>query len=434
MIKPTSISYTVDPKYELVKTKHYTIDNSVTYKVMNYEYDKTTDENAIYRSVVLTVPVWGEQSEEWGEHSEGICRLLAFSPPNSVDFAVFRNKYPEITADMYVNEVIEGTMINLFFDDRVGQWQIATRSSVGGDYWYYRNQYPGDIYTMYQPTFRQMFLDAVKCTTIHEFGESMKFLRNRSYCFVLQHPANHIVQNHYLSSIYLVAVYELRGLTAIHVPLSEYIQTVIYPVQIPRSIPVIGNQTQLSYTTLMEKILDESNQYSMNESMGYMILNTTTGERTMMANPKYEDLKELRGNHPNLQYQYLVLKKSGKVMRFLAEFPQYRNLFFRFYQQYSAFVTNVHNAYVSYYVKKSGEKIPKSIFIHVYKIHHEIFLRSNVNDSKCNVDELSTDSVTEKPSKMIVKRKVVDDYIANLEPSSLLYYLTHANKVDEPIV
>ena len=404
---------------------------------MNYEYDKTTDENAIYRSVVLTVPVWGEQAEEWGEHSEGTCRLLAFSPPNSVDFAIFRNKYPEITADMFVNEVIEGTMINLFFDDRVGQWQIATRSSVGGNYWYYRNQYPGDIYTMYQPTFREMFLEAVKFTTIHEFGESMHFSRNRSYCFVVQHPANHIVQNHVVPSIYLVAVYEICGLTATHVPLSEYIQTVSFPIKIPEFIPIFdstnanANQLPMSYTTLMEKLLYGQNLYTNNKSMGYMILNTTTGERTMMANPEYEELKELRGNHPNLQYQYLVLKKSGKVMRFLNEFPQYRNLFFRFYQQYSAFVTKVHNAYVSYYVKKSGEKIPKSIFMHVYKIHHGIFLRSKVNDP---IDNENEDLVTETPNKMIVKRKVVDDYMTNLEPGSLLYYLTNTNMADEPVV
>jgi len=383
---------------------------------MNYEYENATEENAIYRSVILSVP----------DERDPNFRLLSFSPPNSMELPVFRNKYPELTADFFVNEVIEGTMIHLFFDDRIQQRQIATRSSVGGNYWYYRNQYPGDLYTIYQPTFRQMFLDAVKCATVHEFGESMHLLQNRSYCFVLQHPANHIVQNHAIPALYLVAVYELRGLTAIHVPMYDRSMDVgSNRIQIPDTVDI----QNISYTGLMEKILTINNK-----SMGYMILNKVTGERTVMTNPAYEYLKELRGNHPNLQYQYLVLKKSDKVMEFINEFPQYRNLFFRFYQQYSDFVTNVHNAYVSYYVKKSGEKIPKSIFMHVYKIHHEVFLKSNGNG---NDDDDSNDDGNDngnnqliKHDKKIIKRKVVDEYMTQMEPGSLLYYLTHVNKVE----
>ena len=58
-----------------------------------------------------------------------------------------------------MNEIIEGTMVNLFYDSRISKWEIATKGAIGGNYWYYRNSYDGD--NKPQLTFRQMFLESL---------------------------------------------------------------------------------------------------------------------------------------------------------------------------------------------------------------------------------------------------------------------------------
>ena len=49
--------------------------------------------------------------------------------------------YPDISAPLYVEEFIEGTMINAFFNTSCGVsgcWQIATRNTVGAEVSYFK--------------------------------------------------------------------------------------------------------------------------------------------------------------------------------------------------------------------------------------------------------------------------------------------------------
>ena len=393
-----SICYTLHPDYELVKSKSYTINNEEMYKIMTSDHSDINDESSIYHSVIFTMP------EK---------RLLSFSPPNTMDLAIFRNKYPEITHNMYLNEIIEGTMINLFFDHRINQWVLSTRSSIGGNYWYYRTQYHGFNNNNMQPTFRQMFIDAlhdvnsdtelssIEFDLFDTIVDSLQLPRNYCYSFIIQHPANHIVQTIYKPTAYLVAVYEINGNenTAKHIPVSIYRDWPCIQLSNKIRIPKQFDSFNTSYTSIMEMIrtMDRRN-------MGIMITHMETGDRTMSLNPVYEDLKILRGNHPNLLYHYLDLKKNNKVIHFLIEFPIYKQLFYNFDMIFQGFVTNIHNAYVSYYVKKSGEQIPKIYFIHVYNIHHNVYLKSM--------------------KKIIIKTSVVDNYMTHLETGSLYHYLS----------
>jgi hypothetical protein len=61
-----------------------------------------------------------------------------------------------------------------------------------------------------------------------------------------------------------------------------------------------------------------------------MITDLSTGQPFAVINPNYSDLAALRGNHPNIQYQYLCLRRIGKVAAFLQYFPQYISEFTKF--------------------------------------------------------------------------------------------------------
>ena len=49
-----------------------------------------------------------------------------------------------------------------------------------------------------------------------------------------------------------------------------------------------------------------------------------------MVHPKYKELQELRGIHPNILYQYLCLRKISKITEFVTHFPQYKQMYWKF--------------------------------------------------------------------------------------------------------
>jgi len=386
---------TVNYNQDKIKTKTYNKSN-VTYTILNYDNNFICDNdvsNGYYRSLIVSSP----------EN-----KLLAFSPQKSLKPDTFIEKYSAIDETIFMNEIIEGTMVNLFFDERIQQWEISTRGAVGGSYFYYRNQYDMDSDKKKQNSFYQMFLEALGAgdnQSLNELSLLQDMPKNYSYSFVLQHPDNHIVLPISKCSIYLVSVFELQEGNSV-----KYVSPLEY--QYWDSFKNVNNlilfPKQYNYENYEQ--LKEENCSIQTEftNLGVMITNLETGERTAFKNPTYEEVKLLRGNNPNLQYQYLCLRKTGKIQDFLFYFPQYKKIFFRFYQEYENFVNNVHFSYLTYYVQKQSVQISKKYSPHIYKIHHELYLPS---------------LQTEEP--IIIKRRVVKEYFDNLEPREMIYHLNY---------
>ena len=147
-----------------VESKEYN-----SYQILNYNPELVCDndtETGAYRSVVLD------------NESKAV---LCVAPPKSVTFDHFREcgSVPEINGvidclheknqlqeshvtSLVVTEMVEGTMVNLFYDTRAKTWEIASKGAIGGNYWYFRTNYEnvGDLTP--QLTFRDMFLDALQ--------------------------------------------------------------------------------------------------------------------------------------------------------------------------------------------------------------------------------------------------------------------------------
>ena len=97
-------------------------------------------------------------------NSYGLCRsvivnnnnkVVGFAPPKSVSSEEFIRKYNESDNRVVAEEFIEGTMINVFWDDSIGLtggWEIATRNTVGATSSFYKGPRA--------KTFRDMFLEA----------------------------------------------------------------------------------------------------------------------------------------------------------------------------------------------------------------------------------------------------------------------------------
>jgi len=185
--------------------------NTPRSKYTLYHYDKTIlsrldTVNSKYRSVLFSYP----------EN-----KLVCFSPPKSLDYSDFIQKYPKIGDEFSIVEKIEGISIQLFYDERIHSWEIATKTNIGGNYWYFANTsgsetqgYQGHNVENLHPTFYDMFLDAIREPRNKKLSDIYwieHLPTSHCYSFVLQHPENKIIMEVDEPTIFLVAVYYLES-------------------------------------------------------------------------------------------------------------------------------------------------------------------------------------------------------------------------------
>ena len=323
-------------------------------------------------------------------------RVVCFSPPKSIPADTFIGKYPNKTTNVVAQEFIEGTMINVFWDETIGLtggWEIATRNTVGATCKFYKYEK--------SKTFRDMFLEAAKKNNL--YLEQL----NPYYCysFVLQHPDNRIVVPFKTPKLYLVGMYSI---------VNEQDNINVYSINIEEAQKFNWDTTTIrfpkiydwnTYSELIEKYASMNTSYDI---LGVVLYNNETGERSKIRNPVYEQVRSLRGNQPKLQYQYLCLRKEGKVSDFLKFYPENKQDFSKFRDQVHLFTNTLYSNYVSCYIKK--EK-PLKEFSDQYRTH-----MFNIHQNFMN--EL-------KEKKLFVTNTVVINYVNELHPSLLMYCLNY---------
>ena len=383
--------------YSLNVEKEYIENHNIKEKI----YETTFQSYAILNSS-------GEEGETTDNYHSVILehpskRLLSFAPPiHTSDFASFVGDNND---EAYVNEFVEGTFIHLFYDKRISSWEIATKRAIGGMYSYFHIPGKESI------TYREMIMEAFreKDMDLNELS-FLEFLpKNYCYSFVLQHPTNHIVIPIEIPKMYLVSVYEIDDDKNTATFISPFVYqswpeftnlqdgVIYFPKQFICSI-------YNNYTNLIQTNASIHTPYTQ---MGLMFTNLNTGKRCSIINPNYEEISKIRGNHTNLHYQYLCLRRINKVMHFLNYFPQYKSLFYEYKEQMDNFINNIHQSYISYYVKKSGVFISKKYFTIIYSIHHTVFIPS----------------ITSSYEKTIIKRSVIKEFINKMDPGKILHIL-----------
>jgi hypothetical protein len=341
----------------------------------------------------------------------GLCRsvivncnnaVVGFAPPKSMPCDEFIKKYSEDTRGITAEEFIEGTMINVFWDDSIGLtggWEISTRNTVGATSSFYKGHQA--------KTFRDMFLEAAK-----ECGLVMDNLeKDKCYSFVLQHPENRIVVPFKYPQLYLVAVYSIRNEEQEDNGSSICVD--IFDAQDFRDVFFALNTTVMfpkvykfdKYADLIDEFASMNTSYDV---VGVVLHNKESGERAKIRNPVYEQVRNLRGNQPKLQYQYLSLRKEGKVGEFLKFYPENKKEFSCFRDQVHLFTNTLFSNYISCYVKKEKPLIEFSeqYRTHMYTIHQKY------------LKEL-------REQKMFVNSIAVKKYVNELHPSLLMYCLNY---------
>jgi len=354
--------------------------NDDIYKIIQY------DKNYLTNDIVNTIGLFRSVIVDKNN------KIISFSPPKSLDYDMFKSQNEDESC-INVEDYVEGTMINLFWNNIDNEWEISTKGTIGGKIIFFKTE---DKLV----TFRNLFLEV--CNHINlDFNHLNK---DYFYSFVMQHPKNRIVIPLYEKKLYLVKVYRIDNDTFKVYDLNkEMVYDEIFKdknikVELPKKHTFSG------YKELEENGMNMNNPYDM---VGFMI-HSNNGTRTKIRNPTYEYVRKLRGNQPKLQYEYLSLRKSGKLKEFLKYYPEYKKQFYDYRKQLHDYTLALYTNYVNCYIKKEAplNQFPYEFRSNMFKLHeHYInYLRSE---------------------KKHIHFKFVCEYINQLHPSQQMFYLNY---------
>ena len=319
-------------------------------------------------------------------------KIVCVAPPRGETMERFAAHHAASTC--VAEEIIEGTMVNLFYDE--GDWRLATRGTVGARNWFYRGA----------PTFRHMFLETAGLAGL-DFDRLPK---DCCYSFVLQHPENRIVSRIRVPQLYIVDRYLIDQDTraATRLPSSDALKALLADTSIrfPESWPISDFEAaRIVYAGSTTK----------HTIPGVMFRDKETGARARACNPNYEAVRQLRGNHPKEQYRYLVLRKEGRVDEYLRFYPEDREAFEAFGKQVAAFIKQLHSSYIQARPMRGGDDaVERHLLPHVRGLHKIYLSRLREEGRK-------------------VHRGTVTDYVADLPPARLMFAINYPlrDKPDE---
>lgn len=391
-IKENIPSSVFDDETNILTSNKYTNQkDKKCYTIIKYNKEKLTVENfdlfSNFRSVILN---------EDGD-------MVVFSPPKATNSALFMFNYPANIPEIIAEEIVEGTMINMFFNKYTGNWDLATKNAVGGFSLFFKN-YSNDDEK--KKSFRDMFCEALKHSKLDIT------LLNTEYCysFVLQHPNNRIVVPISKTAIYLIEIYKITQDPdkytieiidkKIDFPL-ENGKGEKHLIQFPKSY-----QWDNSYDDLIKRFC--SYEHTPYTTLGVMIKNTLTRERIHIRNPLYEEIKRLRGNQPKDQYHFYHLKKINSLITFLNYYPEKRNDFSRYDNELNKFIKELYDNYVDCYIYKNKplKNYDKKFKQHMYLLHESY-------------------KSTLKPDNKYVTQLYVKNYIIDLEPAQIMFSVNY---------
>ena len=368
-----AINHTYTPiREDALNTKSYKY-NDENYEIIKYDKSKMTNDNintyGLYRSLVCKDN-----------------KMMTYSPPKSYPYDLFTNMYD--SSECVAEEYIEGTMINMFYDNDKNEWELATRSSVGGKVNYFNRN---------NMTFRKMFLETCNSSNL-EFNMLDK---NLSYSFVMQHPNNRIVIPFTDMKLYLVACYKINN--------ENCTIDVIDINGIKESLNKVKIYYPKQYTfELFCELVNIINTHETYTNVGIMIHNHSKGTRTKIRNEKYEYVRKLRGNQPKLQYRYMELRMNNQRDEYLKYFPEDSNYFRAYETEIRNYTTFLYNYYVGCFIYKQSKLqcYPYEYKLNMYELHEKY---KNIL----------------KPNNRSMSLKFVIEYVNSLPPAKLMYAINY---------
>lgn len=358
---------------EYAKEKNLIYKKYNGYTILKYNKNSIREDRSLVSSVGLFRSVIINE--------EG--RIVSYAPPKAYSEETLTTEFTEEDEirSLVLEEFVEGTMINVFYDKE--KWNIATRSLIGAKGQFFKGG----------KTFDRMFYEALEASAF-SFDDL-----NTDYCysFVLQHPENRIVCQRQNPKLYLCEVYQISD-------------------NVVRVIDFRSDESICDKVNVPERYYDYSSWEDVSKTFNhrhtpYYIQGVVVKHgvrRFRIRNQVYETVRNLRGNQPKAQFQYISLRRSGKVAEFLRFYPEFKEEFSRYREQIHEFTNNLHQNYISCYIRKEKplREFDGEYRTHMYALH------------KKYIDEL-------REQGKYVSIQVVMSYVNTLEAARLMYSVNY---------
>ena len=325
-------------------------------------------------------------------------KLLGYSPPKALSIE------SDFGNCVIMEEMVEGSMVNMFWDPTIEQWEISTKSNVGGTNKFLQAKEP--------MAFRTMFLQACNYTGFDFADLSHEYC----YSFVLQHPDNRIVRTFSTHAIILVEAYKLPNLEYVQIYNDPHVAHLIGAsrIRLPKIYCQISDHGDIHEKAALILNEEKKRDYLI---PGIVIKNTTTGSRCKIRNSEYEQVHMLRDNQPKLQYAYLMLRKTQNINKYLRIYQEDSHDFEQYRQNVHQYTKLLYEYYNRCYVLKEKplKEWPFEFRTHMFQLHH-----------------IYKHQLRER--KQRVTMKIVINYFNSLEPARQMYVLNYHTHYRPPAV
>lgn len=291
--------------------------------------------------------------------------------------------------NIYIEESIDGTLINLFYDN--DEWNVSTKGSINAkkSFWY-SNQ---SFYNLFIEAWNKYYKD---------FDEL-----NKDYCysFVLMHPNNQIVTYYKNPELRLLQIRDMNNFNLIGNHLK---------IDTPQKLDLISN----NYNELNKLVNNLSYELE-----GFMLYSSNKLDRVKLKNKNYSNVKELKGNYRKILFRLVELNNNDteKLNELLIYFPFYKHNLDRFLFFKKRFIGSLFYLYNK--TKKQYKYIdyPNHISKYIYLLHNKYInnikdknIKKSINKKDC-IDLFESLKVNEQIN-IIINHK---NYIKKTEYNNL---------------
>lgn len=212
-----------------------------------------------------------------------------------------------------IEEAIDGTQIRLYYYNSKWISTTARRIDSKKSKW------------NYVKTFYELFKD------VEHLIDYSKLNKDYTYTFILKHIENRIISNISKNELIHIHTRDNKSLEEKDIDIG------------------ITKPSKLNFDSYNEfKNYLETLTF---ETKGCVV--KVENKRYMFNSPDYEKVKELKGNHLNINYNYITLIQNNKLDEFLNYFPEYRLKFNTSDKDIRDLISNIHYLYIEKNVNKT---------------------------------------------------------------------------------